>query len=322
MMTKKFSQFSSISIGKKNDLNYQSDDAILFIQNRIYGVFDGVSSRGRHVDGAVHAGGGAARTCVKSALSYVINNEQINFDSCEFINQLSADLKEEYNREGVCESRFATTASLALEGRDKLLFLIVGDSGVRINGVETIQFKKPIDDIFSMARSVLLSKRVPSNCNPSDFYYYELLVREMLFNGIESSVHIEDVMHVISREMIFPCGFNNWDDIYNLLRNGISNYQHLFANRVGHYLGYAVLNGGSLHGRDYFTFVRDLDSVNSMEFFTDGYMTCGDDVSIQSWERSWNNVEKIDPYKLGKYKNIKCSIPGELWDDRSLLIIS
>ncbi len=320
-MIKKFSQFSSISIGKRNDLEYKSDDAILFIQNRIYGVFDGVSSREPHIDGKVSAGGRAAKTCVKSASSYVLNNKKTNFNLCELVDQLSTDLRKECNRKGISQGRFATTASLALEGRDKLLFLIVGDSGVRINGIETIHFKKPIDDIFSIARSVLLRQRIPLNYTPSDFFYHELLVREMLFNGIERNSHIEDVMLVISREMIFPNGFDEWDDIYHLLRNGIIKQQHLFANRAEHYLGYAVLNGSPIHGADYLTFVRDLDSVNTLEFFTDGYMTYGDDVSIQSWERSWSNVEKQDPYKIDKYKNLKCSVPGELWDDRSLLII-
>lgn len=321
-MNNKFTHFSSLSVGKKNDSNYQSGDSILFVQNRIYGVFDGVSSIKQHIDGIVDAGAGAATTCVKAALSYVMNNKQIDFNLFDFVNQLSADLKNESDMESKIQYRFGTTASLALQGRDKLLFLIVGDSGVRINGSETIQFKKPIDDIFSIARSVLLEQRVLPTSNPSDFYFHELIVREMLFNGIKRTSDIDDVMNVIPLKMNFPYDFNQWDDIYQLLLNGIMNYQHRFSNRSGHYLGYAVLNGDAVHGSDYLTFVRDIDSVKTLEFFTDGYMTCGDEVSIQSWEKSWTDLEKLDPYKIDKYKNIKCSIPGELWDDRSLLIIS
>lgn len=315
---KNFNNISYLSVGKKIDLPFNSDDVILFVDNYIYGVFDGVSSNEVIPIYNCSNGGFTARLASQYATQYALNCDKSSFNSISLVNFINTNLYNKFKSLNLNFSSCATTAALVIDCGKCLHFILIGDSGIRINGVETIQHQKLIDDIFVFAR-IELFKFVSSNNNSLSLREIEILVRNKLFNGIQCDEkilnYIIDVSlkkHNLDKKIAF--------DIHNLLFFGINGAQKKYANK-NHPLGYAVINSFDVVGPDFTMFTRDASDIESLELFTDGYQCPGLEVNIKSWEDMWLKIENEDPFKLNTFPHIKCSLLNERWDDRALLIL-
>jgi hypothetical protein len=104
--------------------------------------------------------------------------------------------------------------------------------------------------------------------------------------------------------------------------NGSRNYimplllkQFEYQNNPENSLGYGVIDGTETPSQFVKYFEYDLDKINTIELFSDGYFDVPKKVSIENWEKSFEKVEAADPDKWKKYKSTKSK------DDRTIVII-
>jgi hypothetical protein len=294
-----FTRHEVICIGKDKSGQQLPDDVWVLQSGRLYGVFDGATSpTGARIDG-VSAGGFAAWQCAAAAQRYALATPQSAYASADLLEAMSSALAAALQAHGSQPGGAATTAALALDAGEHLHFLLVGDSGVRINGREVVQVHKAVDEIDTAVRVALVRQAharmaaAGASLSKQLLDALELTTRQEVFTGLQDS---RAVLHTVTQQLPF-------------------------MNLTDHSLGYAVLNGQSVHGPDLLMFSRPRAEVQSLEFFTDGYMTPGAEASIDSWEAAWQQVEQQDPHKTGVWPNIKSSTQGEHWDDRTLLIV-
>jgi|TARA_Y100000034_G_scaffold57409_1_gene70105 hypothetical protein len=91
--------------------------------------------------------------------------------------------------------------------------------------------------------------------------------------------------------------------------------QFEFQNNPQEPLGYGVIDGTNTPAKFVKTFEYDLEKIHKIELFSDGYFDVPQVISIESWEKTFEKVEKEDPDKWKKYKSTKSK------DDRTIAII-
>ncbi len=106
-----------------------------------------------------------------------------------------------------------------------------------------------------------------------------------------------------------------------LLRAGIEGAQYRFCNLPGHSLGYGVLDGKHTLGPDVLCFTRPRSGVQSIELFTDGYLTCPRGTRVVDWEAEFARVEAQDPEKVQHHPGVKGSSSRYFSDDRTVVTV-
>ena len=320
----RFKEVEASSISKVKSGQALPDDVMVLEHGRLYGVFDGATSfNGRLING-LSPGRFAASQCAKFAQSYVQTLTPQEFNAHHLLNRMSVQLAHDLHANACSTGDAATTAALALDDGDKLQFLLVGDSGVRINGVEVIQMHKPIDHIFTAARVMLMKNSLQKKRGEEDWIAHELQTRRAISGGLShvlNNIELDNLVDEVSQTLRGELPVDAYREIHALLAAGIGLGQPPYMNEKKHCLGFGVLNGDEVQGPDVLVFDRPRSSIHTLEFFTDGYMAPGAETKVKSWEQTWAEIESLDPYKIGSHPHIKCSTEDEYWDDRTVLIV-
>jgi len=320
----RFRQLEAISISKVKSGQALPDDVMVFEDGRLYGVFDGATSFNGKLINGLSPGRFAAWQCAKFAQSYVQTVIPQEFNAHHLLHRMSVQLAHDLHANACATGDAATTAALALDDGDKLQFLLVGDSGVRINGVEVIQMHKPIDHIFTAARVILMKNALQKKRDEEDWIALELQTRRSIAHGlihVLNKTELDNLVDELTQALRGELPVDAHREIHALLAAGIGLGQPPYMNEKKHCLGFGVLNGDEVQGPDVFIFDRPRSSIHTLEFFTDGYMAPGAETKVKSWEQKWAEIESQDPYKTGFHPHIKCSTVDEYWDDRTVLIV-
>jgi hypothetical protein len=320
----RFRQLEAISISKVKSGQALPDDVMVFEDGRLYGVFDGATSFNGKLINGLSPGRFAAWQCAKFAQAYVQTLIPQEFNAHHLLGRMSMQLAHDLHANACSMGDAATTAALALDDGDKLQFLLVGDSGVRINGVEVIQMHKPIDRIFTAARVILMKNALQKKRDEEDWIALELQTRSSIAGGlihVFNNTELDNLVDEVSQALRGELPVDAYREIHALLAAGIGLGQPPYMNEKKHCLGFGVLNGDEVQGPDVFIFDRPRSSIHTLEFFTDGYMAPGTETKVKSWEQKWAEIESQDPYKMGSHPHIKCSTVDEYWDDRTVLIV-
>jgi hypothetical protein len=320
----RFRQLEAISISKVKSGQALPDDVMVFEDGRLYGVFDGATSFNGKLINGLSPGRFAAWRCAKFAQSYVQTLIPQEFNAHHLLGRMSMQLAHDLHANACATGDAATTAALALDDGDKLQFLLVGDSGVRINGVEVIQMHKPIDRIFTAARVILMKNALQKKRDEEDWIALELQTRRSIAHGlihVLNKTELDNLVDELTQALRGELPVDAYREIHALLAAGIGLGQPPYMNEKKHCLGFGVLNGDEVQGPDVFIFDRPRSSIHTLEFFTDGYMAPGAETKVKSWEQKWAEIEAQDPYKTGSHPHIKCSTVDEYWDDRTVLIV-
>jgi serine/threonine protein phosphatase PrpC len=91
--------------------------------------------------------------------------------------------------------------------------------------------------------------------------------------------------------------------------------QFEYQNNPNHPLGYGAIDGTSTPSQFIKVFEYRIDTVSTIELFTDGYFVIPKGITIKDWEESFQKGEQEDPDKYIKYLSTKSK------DDRTVAII-
>lgn len=172
--------------------------------------------------------------------------------------------------------------AIAMLGTEEIKITQLGDVSFRINGRRIYSNPKEIDDIHAKQRITAIKN--------AQKIHPRLKLPELLEIGKNAILHS--------------------------LRRQVQDLQ----NNSSHPLGYGVIDGSPVNGKYAQNYTLIAKGVQTLELFSDGYFKPGEKPKIKSWEKAFREVEKEDPYKIGKYPSVKGSTKEMHTDDRTILI--
>lgn len=315
----------SSSIPKFRDLSQSGDDVVALVPQRLYAVFDGATDTvGTLVDGDT-PGRFAASAAARAMIGLTSGAQRGRSTPQEQLAAMNQAIASGLAAAGAAHARAGTTAAVVEDLGDTLRFLIVGDSGIRLNGQETFRFHKDVDLLYTAGR-VAVFRRLQARGLSGDAL--EAATRQLVFKGLAQPG--QDLLDTADIDTILAvaraaCANRLQPDAVGLvdemMLSGIAGGQYRFCNLDGHSLGYGVLDGTQTRGPDVLSFERPKESVRTIELFTDGYLTCPQGTRVQDWEAEFRRVEQEDPAKAGTYPGVKGSSSQYFSDDRTVVTV-
>ncbi|MBL6945501.1 MAG: hypothetical protein ISR47_02560 [Rhodospirillales bacterium] len=311
----------------------RNEDRYVVVPGRAYAVIDGVSDKtGIRYQG--QAGGQLAGQMVEDVVRQVCKNnhpEKIEADriACLFeerFQKIHEEIGTPQASDVPSNIRFGAQLALVLEGWSFLRFIIIGDSGVRINGREVFSSHHPLDDICSAIRKAVWHYL---DAQHVDGTKKNEIARAYAVNGLgavlpESSDWVDESTLQRLRETAFKNAHQSLEQVDGMMVKkallGGLREQNLYINRI-HPLGYPCINGFPIPPEFIVQFDRNIKDIDTIELFTDGYFGCPEGTRISDWEERHTQIEAKDPEKVGDYASTKGSYNGHFSDDRTVLIL-
>ena len=316
-----------LSVPKSRDLKDPGDDVVSVLPDKFYGVFDGATDTTGTFRGPCSPGRFAATSATQAMLRQVLQPQGPVADPQAWLAAMNAAIRDGLLNLGVPQARVSTTAAMAIPIGSDMHFLMVGDSGLRINGLDITHMTKDVDRLFTHVRLATRALLRLQGLQGDDL---EAATRELVFKGLDPSrqtalaraqvEQIVDQVSMASQGRLMP---DAMDRLPDMVSRGISGGQYQFANQSSHSLAYASVDGSQTRGKDLRYFSRPMADVQSIELFTDGYMSCPQSgVSVMDWEANFAQDEAQDPEKIGRYAGVKGSSQAYFSDDRTVLSLS
>ena len=332
-------RLEAFSLGKKFNDPQANEDSFVVIPNVGYAVIDGVTDRnGTRYQGML-SGQYAARLIKRATEQYYLAQDDPDAPDfmrytgpSGFIKYLTNCLHQGYIAEGVeqivekdWKLRAGCTLMAAFRHKDKLEIVAVGDSGIRINGTDTLQVLKPLDDVMGILRRETWQYFSEKDMNA---HQCDTLAAQITWAGTHNQKPHDitadpSLIEEVERRTLLACKellpHVPEVEFLELIHHGISHGQGNFQNVEDRALGYGGLDGFAIPEKYIDTRSYDFEDIQSLELFSDGYFKLGDGFGIEAWERGFEEVEKLDPHKIGKYLSTKGTTDLTLTDDRTYL---
>ncbi|MCG7394896.1 hypothetical protein MHY87_18520 [Microvirga sp. ACRRW] len=324
----------AFSEGKDPSAPHRNEDQIVILPGRAYAVIDGVTDRhGSRYDGMLS--GQYASLIVKRALEHMLSAPEIPSDGFSIVRGLTNAIADAYRSHGMIERarsdsnvRFSAALALVLVQPETLDVILVGDSGVRINGEKTIRVEKDLDLITAILRRQAWPVIGRKTSDPEK---QEQLSRRVTWHGTRQPLDaVADTLNADDMALIESLAIDaNLEalphvaraDIENLVRGGIVNSQGGYQNNASLQLGYPCLDGFEVP--EHMIMIERLprSEVQTVEIYSDGYFKPGDGFGVAAWEKAFTEAEREDPAKVLLYPSPKGST-ASLWaDDRTYLAV-
>ena len=296
------------------------DDVPLVVPGVVFGVFDGATDAlGTEIDG-VSAGRLAALTVAGELAALAAAPEARLWPGHEIVARLSAALRRRTEPLGLAIPPSTTVAAVLDCGR-AWRFLVLGDTGIRINGKEVLRHQKIIDEVSTEARVRIFRTLRAASASGDET---ERAARRAIMLGLDTALAervlsddfvtrlIDDVAAVTGLATEKPL-------VESFLRGGIQT-QFRFGNASGP-LAFDTMNGTDVPLGQFIDETRPKSTVESLEIFTDGYPALPHEVSPDAWEEAFARAEEVDYHKTGPYRAVKGSTESEFFDDRTVLVL-
>jgi hypothetical protein len=312
-----------------------NEDQLLILPGRGHAVIDGVTDRTGHRYDGLLAGQLAGRTVQGAVAAFLLDPAEAGLDPARLVARVSQAIRAAYEHHGILEvarkeppRRFGATLALAAERGDFWRFVLVGDSGLRLNGTELWLNENELDLITASLRQGAYRMVAAGGGGPAD---QALVGRACAFHGAATlhpemrpwldeaalaSLRARCLAFCRTRFPAVPAG-----DIERLLDGGVMSGQGQFQNNTISPLSYAVLDGFEVPMELVRVIDRERAWVRSIELFTDGYFEPAEAPSVDAWEASFQEVERVDAEKIDRYPCVKGSAPGRYADDRTVIVI-
>lgn len=330
-------RIEAFSEGKNLDDPDANEDQLLILPGRGYAVIDGVTDiTGRVFDG-MRTGRLASNLVQQAAAGFLTDPGESARRPEALIERASAALRDAYVRYRVLDEvradphlRFGATLTVAVDLGDRFRFIVIGDSGLRLNGTEIALVDTGLDLVTAALRQEAYAvaaeaggdldarRRVSRACS---FYGAAALHPDM-----QPWLDVERLAQLRARSLArcrarfpeVPIG-----DLEYLLDRGISG-QTRFQNNTASPLSYGVLDGFDVPRALVHVFERSRGSIETIELFTDGYFkppTTPPAPSVAAWEASFEEVERRDPEKIDAFPSVKGTNGRMRTDDRTVVIV-
>jgi hypothetical protein len=328
-------RIEAFSEGKNLDDPGANEDQLLILPGRGYAVIDGVTDRTGHRYDGMLAGRMAGLLVRDATAAFLLDPANRDLGPERIVAHATAAIQAAYARFGITKEvearparRFGATLALAADLGDTIRIVLVGDSGVRLNGEELIVVDPGLDKVTAGIR--LAAWRVVE-AKGADRDGCLRVSRACVFNGLKA--HHPD-MHpwLDERELEalraacvsetaaafpdVPAG-----DLATLIDGGIVDGQGRFQNNTNSPLSYCVLDGFAVPMPLVRIIERPKGAVRTLELFTDGYFHPGAEPTIAAWEASFAAVERLDPDKRQLFPSVKGTVGRIRADDRTVMIV-
>jgi hypothetical protein len=328
-------RIEAFSEGKDRADPAANEDRFLVLAGRGYAVIDGVSDFGGARHEGRSAGSVASRAVQHAVARFLADPAEAETDAARLIGSVSADLRAAAARYGVPGpaegrpgSRFAATLTLAADLGASFRFILVGDSGIRLNEREITIVNSGLDQVVASLRQeayravraaggdLEMCRRVGRACALHGAAALTAEMRPWLDAAGLAAIRRACLARCHARFPLVPT-----HHLAQLLDRGISG-QGEYQNSTTSPLGYAVLDGSEVP----MALVRVIDrpraSLRTIELFTDGYFEPGATAAVAAWEAAFAEVERVDPEKIGRYASVKGSTPAAWADDRTVVTLT
>jgi hypothetical protein len=328
-------RIEAFSEGKNLDDLGANEDQFLILPRRGYAAIDGVTDRtGHRYDGTL-AGYVASRLVQRAVAGFLLERADELVDPQRLLETVSAAIRAAYARYDILDiaradptRRFGATLALAADCGDIVRFVLIGDSGLRLNGKDVWINDTGLDLVVASMRleayrlvgeaggSAADQLRVGRACVFNGAGQLHRDMQPWLDAGSLAALHARCLEQCRARFPAVPVA-----DLRRLLDGGVLTGQTQFQNNTASPLSYAVLDGFDVPGTLVKVIDRPRDSIRSIELFTDGYFKLGDTPDVAAWEDAFADVERVDPEKIGRYPSVKGSVGRLRADDRTIVIV-
>jgi hypothetical protein len=317
-----------LSVPKWRDAARGGDDVVVALPDRLFAVFDGATDTSGTFNAPISPGRFAATTAAQAMVSIALGAEHLDGDGAAWLRTMNGAIKDGLVRLGAAQARVSSTAAVALPVGEQLHLLTVGDSGIRINGQQLMHTTKDVDRLFTQVRLAVRAHLQQQQGLLGD--ELEATTRQLVFKGLAQehdmapdAAQVDALIARVTQACTPLLQADAIATIAHMVRAGIAGGQYGYANRLGHSLGYASLDGGSTAGPDVCHRVLPRGQVHSLELFTDGYACApASGITVADWERQFAQTEAEDPAKVGRYAGVKGSTSTYWSDDRSVLVVT
>lgn len=309
-----------------------NEDRFVVLPGRAYAVIDGVTARVPTLFDGKLSGRYAAEL-----LQAVLEREARDgaLDGAALVQRLTDAVAAAYRGFGMLDRvrddpnpRFSATVALALERAEHLELVLVGDSGIRINGSQVFQSLKELDGITAALRAAAWPRVAAGTADPVQ---RERVARQVTFHGTrqpaaacEGLLLASDLL-AVEADALSACTASYPHVpaalVAGLLRGGIVNEQRRHQNNAASPLGYSCLDGFPIPAHLVAAHRLPLHEVRSIELFTDGYAAPAAECGVAAWERRFAETEAEDPAKVGRHPSVKGSAGGQWSDDRTYVCV-
>jgi hypothetical protein len=327
-------KIEAFSEGKNLDAPEANEDQFLVLPGRAYAVIDGATDiTGQLYDGK-RGGWLASHIAMQAVADFLLDPAERELNPERLIERVSAAIRASYARHGILEiargdpaRRFGATLTLAADLGETFRFVLIGDSGLRIDGTAVFINDTELDLVTASLRMEAYRMvgeagggaeeraRVGRACA---FYGAAKLhpdMRPWLDETKRGLLYERSLAWCHARFPAVPEA-----DFRLVLDTGISGPAQ-FANNTASPLSYAVLDGFEIP----LPLVRVIDrprtAIRSIELFTDGYFKPGGAPALDDWEAAFAEVERVDPEKIARYPSVKGSTARMNTDDRTVVIV-
>lgn len=331
-------QLEAFSLGKKFGHPETNEDSLVVMPNLGYAVIDGVTDRnGTRYDGML-SGQFASRTVKRAIEIFLLAQGQPGQPDLQFqggahfveylgkaihagyvSNGALADVEADWKLRGGC------TVMATLQLGDRLEVIAVGDSGLRINGGETLQVLKPLDDVTAILRRETWRyfEALGNSTADCDRHSASMTWQGTRNQPAGSATADANLVAAIEARALAACRKHlpgvPESELLQLIQHGIAHGQGNFQNVTEPVLGYGGIDGFFVPERYIETRSYPLAEIETIELFSDGYFKPGEGFGIASWETAFQEVEAEDVHKIGRYMSTKGTTETQMTDDRSYL---
>jgi hypothetical protein len=322
----------AFSEAKDPSAPHTNEDRLVILPGRAYAVIDGVTDRlGTRYDGMLS--GQYAAFIVQGALEHMLSAPEAPRDGLSVVRALTEKIRSAYKTHNIFDVaqsdwnvRLSAALALVLVQDETLDIVLVGDSGVRVNGSHTVRVEKDLDLITAILRRQawpVIGERT------SDPEKHEQVSRRVTWHGTRQPLEaVADTLDASDMALIEQRAIAaNLEalphvpqaDIENLVQGGIVNAQGGYQNNASLLLGYPCLDGFDVPERMIWVERLPRKDVESIEIFSDGYFKPGHGFGVTAWEQAFAEAEREDPAKVLLYASPKGSTASMWSDDRTYL---
>jgi hypothetical protein len=250
------------------------------------------------------------------------------------VERVSAGLRAACERHGILDAaradpacRFGATLTLAVDLGTSVRVIVIGDSGVRLDGHEVTLVDSGLDQVTAALRreayrivraaggDLEACRRVGRACAFHGAAALSPEMRPWLDHSTLAALREASLERSRVRFPGVPSA-----DLERLLDRGIAG-QGEFQNNTVSPLSYALLDGFEVPMELVRVIDRPRASLRSIELFTDGYFEPGATAEVAAWEAAFAEVERVDPEKIDRYPSVKGSTDRVRTDDRTIVIV-